>query len=334
MKSFHKWVGLWVLALALCVGGATSAIAQEKVAATVARDAVCTKCHNETWEKPVLSIYQTRHGVKADSRTPGCQTCHGASDEHVKTNSQTKPDVVFAGKGKSTPEAQNTVCETCHKSGNRMNWTGSQHETRDLTCTGCHEVHTPNQKVMSKATQAEVCFNCHKTQRAQARRISTHPLTNSVLDSSAKMTCSDCHNPHGSTGPNQLIKNSVNETCFTCHAEKRGPFLFEHSPVIDDCTNCHSVHGSNTAPLLKARTPFLCQQCHQDHGASLKSGASVVNGPGGVLSGNSAAAALAARTTGTAFGKSPSVQGNGRMCLNCHVMIHGSNAPSGAFFNR
>jgi hypothetical protein len=37
---------------------------------------------------------------------------------------------------------------------------------------------------------------------------------------------------------------------------------------------------------------------------------------------------------GTTLGKSPSVQGNGRMCLNCHVMIHGSNAPSGPFFNR
>ena len=117
--------------------------------------------------------------------------------------------------------------------------------------------------MLTKATQPEVCFTCHKTQRAQTHRISTHPLD------AGKMACSDCHNPHGSTGPKLLVKNSVNETCYTCHAEKRGPFLWEHQPVIDDCTNCHTPHGSTNAPLLKARPPWLCQECHSgDHGAA------------------------------------------------------------------
>lgn len=34
------------------------------------RDKMCTVCHNESWEKPILSIYQTRHGVTVDARTP------------------------------------------------------------------------------------------------------------------------------------------------------------------------------------------------------------------------------------------------------------------------
>jgi DmsE family decaheme c-type cytochrome len=325
MKRLYQFLTLCAFMLACGVGAsvATAAEPGASVKAALEKDAVCTACHDESWRVPVLAYYQTKHGNKTDSRTPGCTSCHGASEGHLKEGPGTKPDVVFA-KGKSSPEAQNAVCETCHKTGNRINWSGSPHESRDVTCTNCHQVHIANQKVLSKATQAEVCFNCHKTQRAQTHRISSHPLTNSVLGSAAKMACSDCHNPHGSTGPSQLVKNSVNETCFTCHAEKRGPFLFEHSPVVDDCTNCHTVHGSNTAPLLKARLPFLCQQCHQDHGGPIKSGTSVASGivaPGTI-------------TTGTALGSSPTVQGNGRMCLNCHVMIHGSNAPSGAFFNR
>ncbi len=43
----------------------------------------------------------------------------------------------------------------------------------------------------------------------------------------------------------------MNETCYTCHADKRGPFLWEHQPVNEDCTNCHTPHGSNITPLLK-----------------------------------------------------------------------------------
>lgn len=42
-------------------------------------DQKCTLCHNESWPTPILTIYQTKHGVKADARSPGCQSCHGAS---------------------------------------------------------------------------------------------------------------------------------------------------------------------------------------------------------------------------------------------------------------
>ena len=265
-----------------------------------------------------MSIYQTRHGVKTDGRTPGCQSCHGTSDSHLKSPSNA-PDVTFTKNTKNTAEQRNDSCLTCHKAGKRAHWEGSQHANQDLACATCHTVHAPKDKVLSKATQPEVCYTCHKTERAQSKRISTHPIE------AGKVACSDCHNPHGTAGPKLLVKNGVNATCYTCHAEKRGPFLWEHGPVADDCTNCHAVHGSNTAPLLKTRLPFLCQECHQDHGASLKSGASVLNVTG---------TSTSTQITGTALGKSPSVQGNGRMCLNCHVMIHGSNAPNGGFFNR
>jgi predicted CXXCH cytochrome family protein len=53
-----------------------------------------------------------------------------------------------------------------------------------------------------------------------------------------------------------LLEATVNDTCYQCHAEKRGPFLWEHAPVREDCTNCHSPHGSTQPSLLKARTPW------------------------------------------------------------------------------
>ena len=190
------------------------------------------KCHDESEVKPVLSIYQTRHGVKADSRTPSCQSCHGDSEKHLKGDPNVKgraaPDVVFK-KGTYTAtesEIQSGACLSCHQSGKRNHWSGSQHQSRDIPCASCHSVHVKSDPVLTKVTQPEVCFTCHKTERAQTHRISTHPLA------AGKMSCSDCHNPHGSTGPKLLVKNNVNETCYTCHAEKRGPFLWEHGPVV------------------------------------------------------------------------------------------------------
>jgi len=71
-------------------------------AESLKKDAVCTKCHDSSEMKPVLSIYQTKHGVKGDSRTPSCQSCHGASENHVKNAdgkaTRNKPDVVFGTK--------------------------------------------------------------------------------------------------------------------------------------------------------------------------------------------------------------------------------------------
>src|SRR3546814_10573820 len=77
-----------------------------------------------------------------------------------------------------------------------------------------------------------------------------------------QMACVDCHNPHGTINVALLKTDTVNETCYQCHAKKRGPFLFEHAPVRENCLNCHTPHGSNQHALLVAPVPMLCQQCH------------------------------------------------------------------------
>jgi DmsE family decaheme c-type cytochrome len=295
-----------------------------QVRASLNDDAKCTRCHDESEAVPVLSIYQTRHGVKADARTPTCQGCHGESEAHLKGDPNQKgrarPDVVYGAKAYK-PNAARELAQTClgcHASGKRQHWSGSAHEGQDLACTNCHQVHTPNDGVLDRVTQPEVCFKCHKEQRAQLHRISAHPVL------AGKMACTDCHNPHGSTGPKLLIKNSVNETCHTCHADKRGPFLWEHQPVTDDCTNCHTPHGSTHSPLLKARLPWLCQECHSgDHARSVYSGANLPGGAVVTVDGNK-----------PFQNQAPNAQIVSRDCLNCHSLVHGSNNPAGAKFQR
>ena len=38
-----------------------------------------------------------------------------------------------------------------------------------------------------------------------------------------------------------LKEASVNDNCYKCHAEKRGPFLWEHPPVRENCQGAETV---------------------------------------------------------------------------------------------
>lgn len=268
-------------------------------------DAVCTRCHGVDEEYPVLAIGATKHGTIADKRTPTCTSCHGTSETHVNrpanAKERPKPTVVFNKKGSSTPDAQNQACMTCHEGGKRTHWHTSLHATRDTTCTSCHQVHTAHDKVRDKREQAQVCYSCHKEQRAQVMRPSRHPIPE------GKVTCSDCHNPHGSAGPKNMVRDSVNDTCYSCHMEKRGPFVRSHQPVQEDCSICHNPHGTTIPNLLKARAPFLCQECHEP--TSHRATPGVFAAPGATTS----SANLVARG-----------------CVNCHTQIHGTNNPTSA----
>jgi DmsE family decaheme c-type cytochrome len=272
-------------------------------------DAKCTKCHDESDAPNLLHIGKTKHGTVADGRTPTCTSCHGTSDAHLKTPAN-KPDVVFGKKAGVTAEVQSGQCIACHKSdSNRSHWAGSTHESRDVTCANCHTVHAPKDRVLSKATQFEVCFACHKDKRAEVNRPSHHP----VLE--GKVSCSDCHNPHGSVGPGNLKRDNVRDTCFQCHAEKRGPFVHNHQPATEACTICHNPHGTVVESMLKVRPPFLCHECHTPHGGFIPQviGAQV---PG------------LKPTTPNGLGKGTTNLTQGRSCMNCHTEVHGSNNPS------
>jgi len=266
-------------------------------------DAKCTNCHDNVSDPRIVSIGKTKHGTRADSRTPTCTTCHGESETHRNSSMAAarrfKPDLYFS---KGTPTPANVRAETCmgcHQGKERMFWAHSTHAARDLSCDSCHQVHNNgNDKVREKKTQTEVCFGCHKKQRIQVGKPSHHPIVE------GKVTCSDCHNPHGSAGATNLVRDTVNDTCYKCHAEKRGPFIWNHQPVTENCALCHDPHGTTVANLLKYRSPYLCQQCHE---ADSHRG----NAPMFADSGD--------------HGTQDIFQ---RGCLNCHTLIHGSNNPT------
>ena len=260
---------------------------------------VCTTCHAsqaELFSHTVMGrIGKTQKG-KFD-----CENCHGPGSAHVKAGGGRGVGGIISFRPNDlsrTAEENNAICLTCHERGDRTNWPGSTHDTRGLMCTNCHTVmkQVSRKFQLKTAFEPDTCFQCHKDRRAQMFRSSHMPLRE------GKIVCSDCHNPHGSFTEALLKKDSINDTCYTCHAEKRGPFLFEHLPVRENCDNCHDPHGSVNEFSLKLSRPRLCFECHQaGHGQN------------------------AGINQGTTMGRS---------CQNCHTYVHGSNSPAGGALQR
>ncbi len=279
----------------------------------------CLGCHSGD-AHIVAFLKFSPMAVKGDPKTPmasgGCESCHGASAAHVASRMKGgdgEPGVVFKGPNASPVEARNEVCEGCHEGGMLINWQGSQMQRAGVACADCHTVHAAKDPVREKKTQPEVCFACHAEQRADSFKYSHHPIRE------GKVVCSDCHAPMGSAGPHLLKEFSVNETCYNCHADKRGPMLWEHQPVREDCTNCHTPHGSVEQRLMKENMGFMCSSCHS----------AISNSSGGAFGGGHS---LLGNLQGQATYNS--ALGNNRLCLNCHSQVHGSNSPNGAYFLR
>jgi DmsE family decaheme c-type cytochrome len=305
-----------VIAMGLCglVGTCWSA------GLDAAASAACIECHDAD-DLPDMS--RSAHAMATDPRTPTCVTCHGPSLTHVNkpanVSTRPPPDRMFGKNARTPVNERNSACLTCHqKEPQRALWGGSQHETADLACSSCHKIHVNQDKALARAGQTELCFTCHKEQRTQLAKPSHHPIPE------GKMSCSDCHNVHGSAGPKLAKRDSTNTTCFSCHAEKRGPFVHPHEPVAEDCAICHNPHGSTVAGMLKTRPPMLCMQCHTPH---VTGGVGAVGGQPGVFP-PAAPGQLSPAITGITGGKNVVNIWQGRGCTNCHTQVHGSNHPA------
>ncbi|SDJ02403.1 decaheme c-type cytochrome, DmsE family [Ferrimonas sediminum] len=257
----------------------------------------CLMCHRKS--DTVRALFQGVHGDMSGSRGPmgqlQCESCHGPQGKHKGKN---EPMIAFGDNGNVSAELQDSVCLSCHQDGERTAWHGSMHQQEKLSCVSCHTVHAAADPVLNRNSEVAVCTGCHTEQKLDMAKRSAHPMQ------WGQMACSDCHAPHGSLSEASLKQVSVNDSCFECHAEKRGPFLWEHQPVTDNCLSCHTPHGSVNDTMLERRAPMLCQSCHASDGHASRG-----HGDDNAFSG-------------------------GQSCLNCHSQIHGSNHPAGQALQR
>ena len=242
-----------------------------------------------------------------------CESCHGPGSLAIKDLSKELVEEK-ASQGvkvacnfktlidlKNLPAtAQSLICLKCHTANatfNLHNWNAGAHAINEVSCFDCHDIHAGPDLKVTPIASGKLCFSCHQAAQAQFSLPSHHPIKE------GRIFCIDCHNAHGGTAGQDLSQDSVKETCVQCHAEKRGPFLYEHADVAENCLNCHSPHGSVNIRLLNAREPFLCLQCHVGHRINTEAV------PDRSISPERARAFYT-------------------RCTDCHSSIHGSDVPS------
>jgi DmsE family decaheme c-type cytochrome len=314
-------------ALILALGLAPGTAAAQKPAASGIE--TCKNCHADYVE----SYLAHKHGQTGNLKGPDCQTCHGNAAEHVKAGGGKGVGGIlgFNNKGVAA-DRKSSVCLSCHESNRHLAfWSAGKHKKNDVACSDCHSLHgtpgagssialnKPNPSVTpyqttSRQLQYETCTSCHRQIRSQLLKPSHHPIIE------GRITCNDCHNPHGALSQAMVKAESIPQLCTSCHAEKRGPFIWGHPPVEENCLTCHNSHGSNHARLLAEKAPNVCQDCHD-----------AARHPGTVYDARGGWRPVAPQTA-----PAPNTRLIARGCVNCHFQVHGSNAPAmrGKFFLR
>lgn len=247
----------------------------------------CADCHAGVAEQ--LSL--TSHGMPG-AGTPSCRDCHGEGKAHMEEGD---PALIKLPAGEKSEKA----CRSCHESESHLSFaSGAVHAAADVFCGDCHSIHHSgnHEKLLSNAPN-RLCASCHAAETASFKRPYGHRIE------SASVRCVSCHNPHGGRGERNLVTDRSGQgPCVTCHAEKRGPFVYPHVEGISgDCVSCHEPHGStNVAALRRPRADQLCLECHSP-------------------------------ITGGITGSQPPATHDVRYpkwrnCTVCHVAVHGSNS--------
>jgi len=328
--AFAGVLSVWTISGALSTTeGRESIIAAESTDATdmssqddyVGSD-TCAACHDAQFKNFSGTTHGKLHNLKSwKGKVVGCESCHGPGKAHVESGDPTK---IISFK-RMNAKAVSETCLSCHAGKeSHNNFRRGEHWRNNVGCTDCHSPHgtdvaslKPNAPgsmtlpggasrdkpamaaaQMLKMSEPQLCLSCHNETRSQF----TKPFHHKVLEGT--MNCSDCHNPHGGFESKQTkLAVGLDAACVKCHANKQGPFVFEHAPSkIEGCTVCHIPHGSSNPRMLKRpQVRQLCLECH----------------------------------TGITEELSPSVpnfhnqaQVRYQQCTVCHSAIHGSNSSS------
>lgn len=262
----------------------------------------CKACH----EQVATSFdrgphWKTETGKRKGPQWQGCEGCHGPGKAHVDGGGDPTKIIRFTTLNAKQASGR---CLACHeKSESHQNFLRSPHLTNGVGCTTCHSIHASKAHDLLVSAQPGLCYGCHQSVAPDFSKPAHHRVNEGLL------SCSDCHNPHGTFLPHNLRTTSwQSAVCMKCHVDTAGPFVFEHAPVKEQgCVACHNPHGSTNPHLLtRPQVNQLCLECHST-----------------ILANSIAPGAPTFHNQAVEY----------QSCTLCHVAIHGSNTDP-VFFKR
>lgn len=254
---------------------------------------VCKTCHEEVYKK---NFEATPHFKTTLEGGHGCESCHGPGAAHVEGGGDVTKIIRFE---KLSRQEASDRCLSCHGTAHEQRrFAQSSHSSSDVGCLDCHSPHHAKEpQYLLAQKQPQLCYGCHTSVKADFAKAYHHRVEEGLIQ------CSDCHNTHGTAILRQVrTLPSGDFICYKCHADKQGPFVYEHVPVkTEGCGSCHVPHGSTNPRMLRVSlVNLLCLQCHTFP----------TQGP-----------------AGPAHNQASKYQA----CTMCHAAIHGSNF-SNVFF--
>ncbi len=187
-------------------------------------------------EKSTLAPYEGLLGVKGAHYvgSEDCEACHEKQVKEFKRSTHARISIPGT-------DVKRQGCEMCHGPGSVHVENGGGKGT-----------------MINPRKDPTVCFTCHLEKKAEFQLPFHHPVME------GHMGCVDCHSAHAEEVKpwSATTMNGVNQACFKCHKDQRGPFVWEHEALREGCVTCHKVHGSVNDKMLVARDSNLCLRCH------------------------------------------------------------------------
>jgi len=246
----------------------------------------CGDCHDEQFK--AFSTNPHGHGLQLTNAV--CEKCHGDGKAHIEAGGD--KSLIFKPLGLT---GSDKTCLTCHD----VKKHGGPHaNSSTVNCLTCHSIHASKAMPLLARPQLALCNTCHSTQVASFRnKPYAHRLGSGGMECSschdphvpklrrtrsgelpcvnchtekrgpfvfqhgaaAIGDCMTCHEPHGSSNRNRLIRANTAQLCLECHSPIGGNTLGSQPPSFhnlslaryQNCTTCHvAVHGSNRDPQL------------------------------------------------------------------------------------
>jgi predicted CXXCH cytochrome family protein len=168
---------------------------------------ICFTCHTGK------RIWQTSEFIHGPLHIGGCTLCH---DPHGENN-----------RYQLWAEGSTTLCLSCH--GDKQNLVSKENPVPFVHgiifgggCIACHDPHATDFEYMLRSPINELCVSCHTGLAGVTRGhpVGGHPVAGprERRRPGRELTCTSCHDPHGSGYQNFLIRDSRGgNVCIACH---------------------------------------------------------------------------------------------------------------------
>ncbi len=183
-------------------------------------DPNCLHCHATAVQQSLPTARNSFATIPFLQGGIGCSSCHGDPAAHLAANGHGP----IANPIKMAPAARDSVCLQCHLEGDAVVYRPEKSLNQfavgdDLANTAVYFVRSTGKTGGGRATSQYEALLQSACKRA----------------SGDKLTCINCHDPHGSPSPDQRV-SFYRARCLSCHT---APALAVHHLEQPDCTHCH-----------------------------------------------------------------------------------------------